>query len=353
MRAGSWLGLVALAVLSLPPGPAAAQESFVLDLVDRGKALPDVPVTVRDVADLAGAGKPVGTTGSDGTLAIETDGLEIADGSSVEVWVVDCVDGEVEVVLVEEGTGDPCAGEAQEAGERCGCRRIGAFVWGADHVIVDVGAGTVTSRPPSGAGEEHAGGGRAHIFGLGAGFSYLPNLDDAVRDQSGLIDADVSSTGFTVPFIYELVPSSSLPFALGVGGSYTDLSEISQSFDPASGASLSTIDFSRWTVEGHLAWYQPVVRSKEYNPLMVRAAAVALWMFNDITARTTLSATGVQAVEDRSESGFRAGVLGGLDWFFTPRFGLRFEAGILFGKGNDADTSVEGRVFPVLIRVPF
>ena len=347
-------GIAAVALLLAAPLAAQAPATSVLEIVDRGKPLPNVPVSVRaadapgvaDVAELAGLGKPLGSTRSDGTITIRNDAAPFADGTPVEVWVVECVDGVTRVVLSEEGAGDPCADGAAEVGEGCGCRRIGgAFPWGSRRVVIDVGAGTVTGGPHDApvrfvSGPESTQG----VLGIGIGFSYLPNLEDAVRDQPGLIDADVSSTGLTVPAFFEVTPGG-LPFTLGVGGAYSTLSEIRQDFDPAAdGLSLGTIDFSRWILSGQLAWYRALVESSEgYDMITFRAGLQALWMFNDLKVRTEF-ADGDFATEDRSESGFRTGVMGGVDLYVSPRFGFRVEGGMLFGEGDDADTSFEGRI---------
>ncbi len=353
-----WSGLVAVALLAA--GPLAAQQSLVLDLVDRGKPLPDVTVRVRDgatrdVLAFANRGKPVGTTGAQGSLTIDPEEVEFADGARVEVWVAECVEGRVEVVLSEAGGDDPCTADVEEVeeGARCGCRRIGAFVWGARRVVVDVGARTVATAPLTGPSDAGPTRGPTHLLGIGVGISRFTNLEDAVSNQPGLVDAELSSTRFTLPFFYELHPSADLPFAFGVGGSYTDVGEIRQTFDPAAGGpSLAMIDLTRWSVWAELSWYQTLVQSDDYAPLNLRAAFQTLWMFNDIRVRSALDG-GVPVEEDRSESGLRLGVLGGVDWFFTPRFGIRLEGGFLFGKGDDADTSVEWRAYPLMIRLPW
>lgn len=347
-------GIAAAALLAAAPLAAQAPATSVLEIVDRGKPLPNVPVSVRaadapgvaDIAELAGLGKPLGTTGSDGTITIADPSEHFAEGTPVEVWVVECVDGVTRVVLSEEGAGDPCADEAAEVGEGCGCRRIGgAFPWGSRRVVIDVGEGTVTGGPADAPvqfirGPESTQG----VLGLGVGFSYLWNLEDAVRDQPGLTDADVSSTGLTVPAFFEVTPGG-WPFTLGVGGAYSSVSEIRQVFDPAAdGLSLGTIDFSRWILSAQLAWYRALVESSEgYDPVAFRAAFEALWVFNELQIRTEF-ADGGFAMEDRSESGFRTGLMTGVDLYASPRFGFRVEGGMLFGEGDDADSSFEARI---------
>ncbi|MEN8377021.1 MAG: hypothetical protein ABFS34_16475 [Gemmatimonadota bacterium] len=351
-------GIAAVALFAAAPLAAQAQPTFVLEIVDRGKPLPDVPVSVREadpagVAELAGLGKPIGTTGSDGSLTIRNDAANLADGAPMEVWVLDCEDGDTRVILAEEGSGDPCADGA--AGEGCGCRRIGVFAWGTGRVVIDVGEGTVTTAPgaddlmPPMPGLDTT----QVILGIGLGFSHLPNLEDAVRDQPGLIDADVSSTGITLPASFEVIPPWDLPFTLGVGGAYSSVSEIRQVFDPATnGLSMGTIDFTRWLTWGQVAWYQALLKSPEGVDLVtLRAAFQALWMYNDLEILSEFSG-GELAMEDRSESGFRTGVVAGVDLYVTPQLGFRVEGGVLFGEGDDADTSYEGR-FILLRRFVF
>jgi uncharacterized cupredoxin-like copper-binding protein len=238
-----------------------------LEILDRGK-----PVT--GVAVSAG-GQTIGTTSSTGHVLFNPNALNVTKGETVEVWVKDCGDGKVEIVLAREGSDDPCVKEGAQAGERCGCREIGAFVVGDGPVTIDIGTGTVTQVRTG----ETVTGGRDHAFAdlqIGAMFDYSSfyNWEDVGCDQSGIASCDAKGgvPGLGLYLDYRFGRS---PFGLSLEAHYAKL-DFDQTFQ--SGGNLpsrSEGDVNSWAVQAtgvyshgfspRLAWYGRAGYALLYN----------------------------------------------------------------------------------------
>lgn len=296
-----------LAVSLLVAAPAAGQESFVLELLDDGK--PVANVTVRD-----GTGRTVGSTDAGGTVAFDMSLLDFGKGERVEVWVKECEDGRVEVILVPAGSDDPCVDEDAEAGERCGCRRIGAFPWGND-VTIDIGTGSITSTPPTPPGGAtppvEVDGKDLFAFGATVGFNYWPDFEDIAGDAPGATNVDGTTVSPSFGAFFEGgIPGTGL--RVGIAGRYSKL-DIESTFG------------SR-TQTGELDYYAlgPYLR----------------WEFGDDTSRTAPYLTGGffhawnkgdfvgedEPLHHRVHRNWRANAGGGVVHWATPRFGLWGEA---------------------------
>lgn len=322
------VGTPGLIVALLAAAPAAAQDTLVLQLLDSGKPVAETPV--RD-----GGGRTVGTTGADGRVAFDMSLLDFGKGDRVEVWVKECRDGRVEVVLVEAGSGDPCAEEDAAAGEGCDCRRIGAFVWGPGRVVVDVGAGNVAHVPPRGGG----GGGNAppQLIGIGGGLAFFPNLEKNLEDVPGLAGSDSDPVAPLVQAVYEARLSSRLPIVLGAEVQYALLGEQTQTFAGGPGEPIRSMVDQTVLSTGLYGAFRP---SPHFGNRTAFWQALGFWwVYNSAEIETFYEGIDEPVLEDRSESGLRLGARVGVDHYFTPRAGLRFDAGYTVGEGDDADTN--------------
>lgn len=320
-----------IASLVLGAAPAVAQDTSILELLDSGKPVSDAPV--KD-----GTGRTVGTTDGRGTVAFDMALLDFGKGESVDVWVKECEGGRVEVILVSAGSDDPCAGERAAPGDRCGCRKIGTFVWGPGRVVVDVGAGTVVHTPAAVVG----GGGFAgrtppHLIGFGGGVSYFPNLEMNVEDVPGLTGSDTDPLAPMIEGVYELRPTPRLPVALGFEFQYALLPDQTQTFVGGSGEpTRSTIDQTALST-GLYGAFRPAPHFG--NRTAMWAALGFWWIYNSADVETFYEGLEEPVREDRSESGLRLGGRIGIDQYFTPRAGIRLDAGYTAGDGDDADTN--------------
>ena len=177
-RSGVSLAVLALVLIA---SQSRAQD---LEILDRGKPVAGATVTV--------GGQVVGTTNSAGVVAFNPNALNFTKGETVEVWVKDCEDGRVEIVLTHEGSDDPCAEEGAEARERCGCRKIGAFIVGEGSVTIDIGDGSVTQgEPGTAAGEDHS----FADLQIGAMFDYnwFYQLEDTVCGRPGVVSCEADN----------------------------------------------------------------------------------------------------------------------------------------------------------------
>lgn len=198
--------IVSLAFVLMLTGAAGtqAQETQGLNFLDGGKPLSGVPVSRY----LDGGKSTVTTTGTDGTVSIPIDALGFGKGETVVVWVKRCEDGTVtEVILTREGEANPCPpGEGAQAGEACGCEKLGTFVVGDGPVTFDVGRPTFFQRIS---------------VGVGIDFYQWPNFEDVSRMAAGdpnNHEASSTSIGFQGNLEY---PCYRWPLAVGLDVGYT------------------------------------------------------------------------------------------------------------------------------------
>lgn len=327
-----WAGLMALAWATVP-GETFAQDdipSIDIAILNQGKPIADV-----EVLAVLNAGKPVevGTTAAGGELVIDLSVLDFGKGETVEVWVKRCADGKVQVFLVRPGAIEEgktvCDSSARE-GEDCPtCEKIGAFVWGEGHVVIDVGTGTVEMIPTAAA----IGGAPPQLFGIGAGPSWFTKLEDIACDQQAIGACDVPSTALTLQLLYEWPLLSAL--VLGLQGTWSPVGEISQEFsNHPDGALSSTLDLDVFTAGAYGGWRPGLYHGGRLG-LMLGLGLAYAW---NQAAIETLYGDGPVS-EDRSEGGLRGLGLLGADWYFSPRAGLRLEGGVLSGGSDDADTN--------------
>lgn len=320
------VGLALLTIVLIAAGEAKAQ---ILEILDRGK-----PVTGVDVSAILDEGKlVVATTGSTGQVAISTTATEFRDGDRVEVWVKRCEDGKVEVILVPEGGDDPCVEEGAEAGEDCGCEKIGLFIWGGGRVTIDIGTGTVTQ---TGTGETAMTSVQDHSFadlqiGLMFDYSSFYQWEDVACDQTGITSCavDGGAPGIGAYVDYRVGKS---PFGLSLEAHYAKL-EVSQSFSGAGLPNTNTADVNSWQFQAAGVYnYGISPRTGWY----LRGGYAFMY---DEGKFTSTSSTGPQT-EDRSESGSRFVVGTGLHFplgrNWCTRTGVDLTTG--FDEG-DADTN--------------
>lgn len=319
---GAALGAAGL----LLAGAAAAQGTLDLTLLDQGKPLPGAPVSAVEVGDLLNMGKPVGTTDPNGKVSIPVSSTTFAVGSRVEIWIRSCR-GQNQVVLVPEGAGSRCDDPQVPAQDRCSCRRLGAFTWGAGSLTVDVGTGAVSQTLTQGT---------RHTFYLGGGIKSFPNLEDAVMGQTGLTMADVGSVGANFHLGYEVQPAG-LPLSFGVRGDFTRFGQFSQTYGSGSGLpTRNQLDFRVATAGLQLGLRPWPTR---FQGVTFFGSFDALMAFNSLDLETFYPGQTDPVTGNRSESGLRLGTTLGADLNLGSSFGLRLQAGYEWGKGNDADTN--------------
>lgn len=217
----------------------ASGQDFDLRILDEGK--PVEGATVVGVGDEGPV--TIGSTDADGGLVFEGAVLDVLDfgkGTTVEVWIKECEDGKVEYVLVEQGEDDPCVDEDAEAGEGCGCRRLGTFVVGDGPVTVDAGRGTVTQGPavegpaiqePTTEGPRIGLSRERFSLGLGADYLYYDNWERVACDQPDLDRCSAGSSGFGAFFSLGYDPTW-VPYGLGLrlDVGYGTAPDVSQSY---------------------------------------------------------------------------------------------------------------------------
>lgn len=141
-----------------------------------------------------------------------------AEGSEVQVYVRMCVDGRTEIVLAAAGEGDVCADQAGEAGERCGCEKLGAFHWrdGAriavdpsTNAITVTGTSPVVVSPPV----------KPLRFGASMDYHHFGNWEEVACDQPESTGCTSESGGYSGGvFVEYLFPGSR--FGLGAEARY-------------------------------------------------------------------------------------------------------------------------------------
>jgi hypothetical protein len=303
-------------------GEAVAQTAVDISILDRGK-----PVANVDVSSILDAGKVVvATTGTMGTAMVISTASGFSDGDRVEVWVKKCTDGKVEVILAPEGSDDPCADEEAQAGEDCGCDKIGLFIWGDGPVTIDIGTGTVTQ---TGRGVT-AVPADDHSFAdlqIGGMFDYSSfyQLEDVVCDQPGVAscEADGGVAGGGVYLDYRFGRS---PFGVSLEAHYAKL-DVEQT--PTGAGAATSYDVNSWQFQA----------AGVYNVgLSPRAAAYGRLgyavMYNEGDA-----SSGSQS-ESRSETGSRLVVGSGLHFPIGENWCSRTGVDLTIGKSDDADTNV-------------
>jgi hypothetical protein len=297
------VGPALVALLLVTAAQSRAQD---LEILDRGKPVAGVPVTA--------GGQPVGTTSPNGTISFDPNMMNLTKGETVEVWVRDCGDGRVEIVLAPEGSDDPCIEEGAQAGERCGCRRIGAFIVGDGPVTIDIGNGTVTQASGGGAART----GSSWVIGLGFDLRQMLNLEDVLAEVPGGSDESATSWAPGAQIFGEY--NYGKLFSLGVDAAYSRMD--------------TEIRFAEGVQTGDLAYYEVGVNAKLGIPTRGRIwpyATVGLyrtWNEGDFE-RDGLS-------ENRSHATRRDGLGAGFDYDAGPNWGLRFE-GLYSSTFEDGD----------------
>ena len=76
-------GLTAALALTVAAGRANAQGTLQLELLDRGKPVPNTPISTVDVGDLLSQGKPAGVTNADGLALLDLGKASFPIGSRV------------------------------------------------------------------------------------------------------------------------------------------------------------------------------------------------------------------------------------------------------------------------------
>ena len=311
------LGLIVIGL----PAMAFAQDEMTIAILNNGK-----PVANVEVVDILNQGKPVGTTGATGQVTFDMNLLNYGKGETVEVWVKDCEDGKVQIVIARQGSDDPCADEDAQAGERCGCRRIGIFVWGGGPVTIDIGTRTVTQTRTDGAagpGEDHS---FADLqFGGMVDYSSFYQLEDTVCEQPGVAscEADGGVAGGGVYFDYRFGQS---PFGLSFEGHYAKL-DVEQT--PTGGGAPTTYDVNSWQFQA-MGVYN--VGLSPRLGLFGRAGYAIMHNLAD-------ALSGSES-ESRSETGSRFVIGTGLHWPIGEKWCARTNVDLTTGfDSNDADTN--------------
>ena len=270
---------VSLAVLTLVlfASQGRAQD---LEILDRGKPVAEANVTL--------GGQVVGTTNSSGTVSFNPNALNFTKGETVEVWVKDCEDGRVEIVLAREGSDDPCAEEGAEAGERCGCRKIGAFIAGEGSVTIDIGDETVTQEGAALApGEDHS----FADLQIGAMFDYswFYQLEDTVCGRPGVVSCDTDNgvPGIGGYLDYRFGRSN---FGVSLEAHYASLDAESTTED----GGRTTFDVNSWQFQSALVYNVPL---RPRFGWYIRSGYALMYNDGDVS--------GDSESENRSETGSR------------------------------------------------
>ncbi|MGH7565728.1 MAG: hypothetical protein ACREK2_02765 [Gemmatimonadota bacterium] len=179
-------GLVPALALAIGIGTARAQD-FDIGIVNEGK-----PAAGVEVLLLVNSGKvELGTTVEDGLVQVP-DRSDLAAGTPVDVYAIECDD---EVVIVIVGPGEQAALEEECERRRrenpnCTCRRIGGFMWG-DDVTIDVGTDTVTQAETA----DDMGSTGIGNFTLGVAFDLrqMLDLEDVAGQANGVTNASATT----------------------------------------------------------------------------------------------------------------------------------------------------------------
>lgn len=310
------VGPALVAVVLSVASQAGAQTAVDISILDRGK-----PVADADISSILDAGKTVvGTTGSTGAVSITSTASGFSDGDRVEVWVRRCKDGEVEVILAPPGEDDPCADEEAEAGEECGCEKIGFFIWGDGPVTIDVGTGTVTQTQPGGAMAN----GTDHSFAdlqIGAMFDYSSfyQLEDTVCGRPGVVSCETDNgvPGVGGYLDYRFGRSN---FGLSLEAHYAKLDAESTTEDGA----RTSFDVNSWQFQAAGVYNVPI---RPRFGWYVRSGYAVMYNDGDATRNSDS--------ESRSETGSRWLLGSGFHWPMGERWCAR--TGIDWTTGFDSD----------------
>ena len=315
------VGAGLLALLLAVTSEARAQD---LEILDNGKPVADVAVTA-----ILDDGKPVdaGITSPSGRVSVDMDILDFGKGETVEVWIRDCQDGKVEIVLTREGSDDPCVEQGAQAGERCGCRRIGAFLWGDGPVTIDIGTGTVTQGEPGGAApglqDDHS----FADLQIGAMFDYSSfyQLEDTVCGRPGVVSCDTDNgvPGLGGYLDYRFGRSN---FGLSLEAHYAKLDAESTTEQ----GGRTSFDVNSWQFQGAGVYNVPLSPRAGWY---IRSGYAV--MYNEGDAESDSES------ESRSETGSRWLLGSGFHWPIGERWCARTGADWTTGfDSDDADTNV-------------
>ena len=317
------VGPALAAILLAVAAEAGAQTQIDMTILNRGKAAPEV-----DISSILDEGKVVvGTTNASGQVTISSASAEFGNGDRVEVWVRRCEDGEVEVILAPPGEDDPCADDEAEAGEDCGCERIGAFIWGDGPVTIDVGTGTVTQGEPGGAGlaprEDHS----FADLQIGAMFDWSSfyQLEDTVCGRPGVVSCDTDNgvPGVGGYLDYRFGRSN---FGLSLEAHYAKLDAESTT----EGGGVTSFDVNSWQFQTAGVYNVPI--RPRFGWYMRSGYAV---MYNEGDAESDSES------ESRSETGSRWLLGSGFHWPIGERWCARTGADWTTGfDSDDADTNL-------------
>lgn len=288
-----------------------------LEILDGGKPVADVTLTA-----ILDDGKAVqaGTTNASGRVSAGAGVLDFRDGQTVEVWIRDCQEGRVEIVLTREGSEDPCVEQGAQAGEGCRCRRIGAFLWGGGPVTIDVGTGTVTQTQPGGTMAN----GADHSFAdlqIGAMFDYTSfyQLEDTVCGRPGVVSCDTDNgvPGVGGYLDYRFGRSN---FGLSLEAHYAKLDAEATT----EGGDVTSFDVNSWQFQSALVYNVPLSPRAGWY---IRSGYAV--MYNDADASANSQS------ESRSETGSRWLLGSGFHWPIGERWCAR--TGVDWTTGFDSD----------------
>lgn len=278
----------------------SAQPTFDLELLDRGKPVPNAQVLF-----LVDQGKiPLGATGADGVLQVDMDLVDVGKGQEVIAFEIEC-DGEIVIVFVladeVERFEEECDLRKRENPE-CECRRLGAFVWGDGPVRIDIGDRVVRQRPPGGMG-----GIAGLVIGGGFDLRQMFHLDDVAGMADGATGSDATSfaPGFQVLAEYPL----GRYVTLGVEAGWSPM-ETETRF----GDRIQTGNLDYWEI-GATGRFGPWIGQR------FRAYA----LFGLFRAWNKAEFSFDAARESRDHVTRRDGLGAGFDYWAGDRLGLRFE----------------------------
>jgi len=306
--------MVGLALAALVAAAGEARAQIDLSVLDRGKPVPQV-----DISAILDEGKVVvGTTSATGQVSIPENTFQ--DGERVEVWVRRCEDGEVEIILVREGDDDPCTDEEAQAGEDCGCDKLGLIIWGDGPVTIDVGTGTVTQTPAGEAAPPR----EDHSFAdlqIGAMFDYSSfyQLEDTVCGRPGVVDCDTDNG---VPGIggYLDYRFGSSNFGLSLEAHYAKLDAESTTED----GGVTSFDVNSWQFQGAGVYNVPLSPRAGWY---IRSGYAVMYNEGDAAADSQS--------ESRSETGSRWLLGSGFHWPIGEKWCAR--TGVDWTTGFDSD----------------
>jgi uncharacterized cupredoxin-like copper-binding protein len=297
------VGLALLTFVLTAAGESRGQD---LEILDRGKPVAGVSVSA--------GGQVVGTTDSTGQISFNPNLLNVTKGETVEVWIKDCGDGKVQIVLAREGSDDPCVEEGAEAGERCGCRKIGAFVAGGGPVTIDVGRRTVT-QTGMGSGAATS----SFVIGVGLDILQLLELQNVLEEvDTGATDHDATgwAPGFQLfgEWRYRRI------LAVGIEGGYSRME--------------TEILFPQGRQTGEIDYYRLGLNAK-----VGRSTTGRFWPYGAIGwyrgwNKGDFEIDGLS--DHRVHKTSLVGIGAGFDYWASPKVGLRFE-GLYSSTFDDPD----------------